>query len=254
MGETNANTTGHLIADMERLRHHLGIGRWHLFGGSWGSTLALAYAIAHPDRCRSLVLRGIFLGRPREVDWFLHGMGRFFPESRDAFLAVIPEAERTDLLAAYCRRLFDPDPAVHGPAARAWADYETRCSTLLPNSARATAGAAKAGDGDIALARLEAHYFANRLFLPDNHILANIGRINHLPCVIVQGRYDVVCPPESAHDLAAAWPGATLITVPDAGHSAFEPGIRKALVQAMERMKEEGQAGSRPHHQAAPLA
>lgn len=237
VGETRSNTTGHLIADMERLRAHLGIDRWHLFGGSWGSTLALAYAISHPERCLGLVLRGIFLARLREVDWFLHGMGRFFPEARAAFLAPIPEAERGDLLAAYCRRLFDGDPAVHGPAARAWSDYETNCSTLLPNHAHARSGADKAGDGDVALARLEAHYFANGLFLPDNHILDNLARIIHLPAVIIQGRYDVVCPPESAHDLAAAWPRATLVTVPDAGHSAFEPGICTALVQAMERVK-----------------
>ncbi len=235
LGELRDNTTPHLIADLERLRRHLGVERWLVFGGSWGSTLALAYAEAHPERCLGLVLRGIFLCRKPEIDWFLHGLRALFPEAWDEFAAPLPEAERGDLLRAYHRRLTDPDPAVHMPAARAWSIYEGRCSTLLPSPDTVAYFA-----GDIValgLARLEAHYFLNGIFLPENSLIANIGRIRHLPCVIVQGRYDAVCPLVSADDLRKAWPEAEYIVVPDAGHSAWEPGIRAELVKATERFR-----------------
>lgn len=235
LGGLEANTTAHLVADIERLRAHLGVERWIVFGGSWGSTLALAYAENHPDRCLGLVLRGIFLGRPAEIEWFLYGIRQLFPEPWREFAHFIPEAERGDLLAAYHRRLTDPDPEVHLPAARRWSVYEGSCSTLAPNPALVADFASDRVA--LGLARIEAHYFVNRLFLPGNFLLGNIGRIRHIPAVIVQGRYDAVCPAVSADDLHLAWPEAEYHVVADAGHSAFEPGIRSRLVGAMEKFK-----------------
>ena len=230
LAETRDNTTWHLVADMERLREHLGIARWHVAGGSWGSTLALAYAQSHPDRCLSLSLRGIFLCSAEEIDWFLNGMGQFFPEAEADFLAAIPQAERGDLLAAFGRRLMDPDPAVHLPPARAWARYEGACVSLLPepDTVEAFGSDSKA----LTLARLEYHYFTNLAWLEPDQLLNNVERIRDIPAVIVQGRYDVVCPPSAAHALAAAWPQARLVMVADAGHAVTEPGITAALVAA----------------------
>ncbi|MEX0758198.1 MAG: prolyl aminopeptidase [Tistlia sp.] len=235
LGETVGNTTQALIADIERLRLRLDIERWHVFGGSWGSTLSLAYAQAHPERVSALILRGIFLCREAELEWFLYGMRQFFPEAWAAFAGAIPEAERGDLLEAYYRRLMDPDRHVHLPAARAWSVYEGACSTLLPSPE--TVAAFGEDRMALGLARLEAHYFRNGIFLPPNALLEQIGRIRRIPGVIVQGRYDCVCPPVSAADLHSAWPEADYQIVPDAGHSAMEPGIRRALVAATERMK-----------------
>ncbi|MHB1351701.1 MAG: prolyl aminopeptidase [Thiobacillus sp.] len=237
-GELADNTTAHLIADMEALRDELGVASWLVFGGSWGSTLALAYAQAHPERCRGLVLRGIFLCRPQEIDWFLYGIRSFFPEAQRQLAEFIPEDERDDLLAAYHRRLVDPDPAVHRPAARQWATFEASCSTLLPSAELVAAfGSERTA---LSLSRIEAHYFVNGIFLPDDSLLANIARIRHIPALIVQGRYDAVCPITSADDLARAWPEAHYQIVPDAGHSAFEPGIARALVAACDRFAETG--------------
>ncbi len=230
------NTTQHLIADIEHLRESLGITQWLVFGGSWGSTLALAYAQAHPERCRGLILRGIFLCGPAEVDWFLHGMGRFFPEAWRDFAAAVPAAEGGDLLGAYRSRLESSDAEVSVPAARAWAAYEATCSTLRPNGDAVAATSDPAGA--LALARLEAHYLAHNAFLNDDDLLAGIDAIRHLPGVIVQGRYDMVCPPTTADRLAAAWPEARYEIIADAGHSALEPGIRAALLQATEMMKQ----------------
>jgi len=235
LGELTDNTTPQLIADLERLRAHLGIDRWLVFGGSWGSTLAIAYAEAHPDRVLGLVLRGIFLCRPLEIRWFLYDMRFVFPEAWRAFAEFLTAAERGDLLASYHRRLVDPDPAVHMPAAHAWSRYEGSCSTLLPDPELV---AHFEEDGvALAIARIEAHYFVNDIFLPDNSLLANIGRIRHLPCTIVQGRYDAVCPILSADDLHRAWPEAEYIVVADAGHSAREPGIARELVAATNRFR-----------------
>jgi proline iminopeptidase len=234
-GELIDNTTGHLIDDIERLREALRIERWIVFGGSWGSTLALAYGEAHPQRCLAFVLRGIFLCRPHEVEWFLYGIRQVFPEGWRRFAEIIPERERGDLLAAYTRRLNDPDPEVHLPAARAWSTYEGACSTLLPS-----ADAMSYFSNDrvaLGLARIEAHYFTNRIFLPENSLLDNVYRLHGIPAIIVQGRYDMVCPPVTADDLHRSWPDAQYIVVADAGHSAWEPGIRAQLVSAMERMK-----------------
>lgn len=226
------NTTQHLIDDIERLRRHLGIERWLAFGGSWGSLLALAYGIAHPERCLGFVLRGIFLGRDSELTWFLYGMRAVFPEAWRAFAGFVPEAERGDLLAAYHRRLIDPDPAVHMPAGQAWSRYESACSHLLPGAEDGIGG-----QGSLALARLEAHYFKHRMFLPENHVLGRVRALEALPCAIVQGRYDLVCPAVTADELAQRWPEADYAVVPDAGHSAMEPGIRSGLIRACEAMK-----------------
>lgn len=235
LGELTDNSTQHLVADLERLRGHLGIERWIVFGGSWGSTLALAYAQAHPGAVTALVLRGIFLCRRAEIDWFLYGMRTIYPERWADFAGFLPEAEREDLLGAYHRRLIDPDPAVHLPAARAWSTYEGACSTLLPSPETVAAFGA---DGiALGLARIEAHYFANDIFLPENALLQGVGVIRDIPAVIVQGRYDVVCPIVTADALHQAWPEADYQVIPDAGHSAMEPGIRRALVAAMEGFK-----------------
>ena len=229
------NTTPHLVADLERLRRHLSIDRWLLFGGSWGSTLALAYAEAYPARCLGLVLRGIFLARPSELDWFMHGMRNVFPEAWRAFFEFLPPAERGDLLGSYYRRLAHPDPAVHLPAAQAWDRYEGACSKLLPPSAPLPRF--DHDDSALAIARIEAHYFVHEAFLGPDELIANLGRIRHLPCTIVQGRYDIICPPVTADALARAWPAAEYIVVPDAGHSVREPGITQELVAAVKRMQ-----------------
>lgn len=240
--ETRANTTGHLVADIETLRLHLGVRRWLLFGGSWGSTLALAYGRRHPERCLGFILRGVFLGTPAEVDWFLHGMGRFFPEAHRAFQQFLPANERVDILMAYHRRLMSPDPGIHGPAALAWSRYESACSNLIPRVDETAAGDEVAA---LALARLEAHYFVNGVFLNGDSLLNGIATLGHLPTTIVHGRYDMVCPIATAEALARAWPHAEFVVVPNAGHSALEPGVRAALVRATEAMKRRCRAATR---------
>jgi proline iminopeptidase len=235
LGCLEDNTTPKLVEDMEALRKHLRIDRWLVFGGSWGSTLAIAYGEHHPARCLGFVLRGIFLCRPTEIDWFLYGLRAIFPEAWRTFSGFIPQAERTDLLGAYHRRLVDPDPAVHLPAARSWSVYEGSCSTLLPNPALVADFATDRVA--LGLARIEAHYFRNGIFLPPDFLLQNVRRLKDIPAVIVQGRYDIVCPTVSADDLHHAWPEADYCIVPDAGHSAFEPGIRSRLLLATEEFK-----------------
>jgi proline iminopeptidase len=235
LGELTDNTTDHLVADLERLRGHLRSERWLVFGGSWGSTLALAYAEAHRDRVLGLVLRGIFLARSWEIGWFMADMRNFFPEAWHAFAGFLPETERGDLLAHYYRRLTHPDPSVHLPAAHAWSRYESSCSTLLPDPdlvAHFDEDAAA-----LAIARIEAHYFVNGLFLSGDALLEGVARLCDLPCSIIQGRYDVVCPIRSADDLHRAWPEAEYVIVPDAGHSAREPGIARELVAATDRFR-----------------
>jgi proline iminopeptidase len=234
-GELAGNSTAHLVADIDRLRRHLGIERWIVFGGSWGSTLGLAYAERHPERVRSLVLRGIFLCRRSEIDWFLNGIRSIFPEPWRAFSGFLPEAERGDLLASYYRRLTHADPAVHLPAARAWSVYEGACSTLLPSPD--TVAAFGEDRTALGLSRIEAHYFTHHLYTPETDLVAHLGRIRAIPATIVQGRYDMVCPIVNADELARAWPEAEYIVVPDAGHSAMEPGIRSRLVAVTERLK-----------------
>ena len=235
LGELRDNTTPHLIADLEALRSFLGIERWLVFGGSWGSTLAIAYAEAHPERCLGLVLRGIFLCRKSEIDWFLYGMRNVHPEPWERFAAFLPPGEQDDLLRNYHTRLVDPDPAVHLPAARAWSVYEGACSTLLPSPETV---AYFEGDAvALGLARIEAHYFVNDIFLPENSLLTNASVLRAIPAVIVQGRYDMVCPIVTANELHRAWPEADYRVIADAGHSVWEPGILAALIEATERFK-----------------
>lgn len=226
------NTTWDLVADMELLRQRLGIARWQVFGGSWGSTLGLAYAQAHPDRVTCLVLRGIFLLRRAELHWFYQeGASWLFADAWQQFLAPIPLDERGDLMAAYHQRLTSPDKAVQLAAARAWAIWEGATSRLYVDPDMV----GHYGDDEFALAfaRIENHYFVNGAwFRQDDQLLADVPKISHLPCVIVQGRYDVVCPMRSAWDLKQAWPQAQLHLIADAGHSALEPGIVDALVTA----------------------
>lgn len=229
------NTTPDLVEDIETLRRHLGIERWLLFGGSWGSTLALAYAEAHPEHVSACVLRGVFLGRPREVEWFLYGLANVFPDAHANFTGFLPEEERGDLLGSYLARLTDPNPAIHLPAARAWSVYEGSCSTLLPSPD--TVASFAQDRTALGLARIEAYYFASGLFLEKGGLLGSVSRISGIPAEIVQGRYDMICPARTAFELAAAWPAARFTIIPDAGHSALEVGIRRALVAAVERLR-----------------
>jgi len=230
--ELRDNTTWTLVADIERLRQTLGIEKWVVFGGSWGSTLALAYAQTHPERVLGLILRGIFLLRRKELLWFYQeGASWLFPDAWEEYLKPIPEVERGDLMSAYHRRLTSDDPGVRMEAARAWSVWEGSTSKLFPNPESI---ARFAGDTFAeAFARIESHYFVNGAFLrSDTQLLDDAHRIAHLPGVIVQGRYDVVCPAASAWELHRRWPKATLRLVGDAGHSITEPGIIDALVTA----------------------
>jgi proline iminopeptidase len=231
------NTTWDLVADIEKLRIHLGIDSWQVFGGSWGSTLALAYAETHPERVTELVLRGIFLLRAEEIRWFYQeGASWVFPDAWEAFRDHIPEAERGDMLRAYYARLTSPDLAVQREAAKIWSVWEGRTSCLVPN---AELIARTAGDDfALAFARIEAHYFVHDGWLGgERALLRNVDRIRRIPGVIAQGRYDVVCPAKSAWDLHRAWPESDLRIVPDAGHAASEPGIVHELVSATDRFR-----------------
>jgi len=233
--ELRENTTWDLVADVERLRAHLGIERWVVFGGSWGSTLSLAYAETHPERVKALVLRGIFLLRKSELLWFYQeGASQLFPDMWEEFLRPIPPRERRDMMAAYYKRLTSADKRVRLGAARAWSIWEGSTSKLFfdPELVKKFAG----GKFADAFARIEAHYFVNDGFLKrDDQLLRDVKRIRRIPGVIVQGRYDVVCPMRSAWDLHRAWPEAKLVVVPDSGHSMSEPGIRSALIEETER-------------------
>lgn len=235
LGEIRENTTPHLINDLELLRQHLEIDRWLVFGGSWGSTLAIAYGEAHPEHCLGFILRGIFLCRKQEIDWFLYGLRNLFPEAWRVLVAPLSIDERNDILAAYYQRLMSPDPAIHLPAARTWSTYEGSCSTLLPNPA--TISYFASDTVALGLARMEAHYFSHNIFLPENALLKNVHKLHNIPATIVQGRYDAVCPIVSADDLHQAWPQAEYIIIDDAGHSAWEPGIQSALVRATDQFK-----------------
>ena len=233
--ELTDNTTWDLVADIERVREHLAIERWQVFGGSWGSTLALAYAQTHPDKVAELVLRGIFMLRRTELEWFYQqGCDALYPDAWETYLNAIPEVERGDLMSAYHRRLTSDDAKTRTEAARAWSVWEGATSFLWQDSSHI----ASSGEDEFALAfaRIECHYFVNGGFFEhDNQLLRNVDRIRHIPAVIVQGRYDVVCPLRSAWDLHRAWPEADLRIVQDAGHSAFEPGILHQLIEATDR-------------------
>jgi len=239
--ELAANTTAHLVADMEAIRAYLGVDRWLLFGGSWGSTLSLVYAQAHPDRVLGLILRGIFLCRREEIQWFYQeGASRIFPDYWEDFLRPIPGDERGDLLDAYHRRLTGDDELARMAAAKAWSLWEGRTATLRPR--RSVIDHFADPHTALALARIEAHYFVHDAFLEPDQILRDAPRLADIPGILVQGRYDVICPPKSAWDLLRAWPRAELQIVPDAGHAASERGIVDALVRATRRMVGESSA------------
>lgn len=233
--ELTNNTTANLVADMEQLREQLGIEQWVLFGGSWGSTLSLVYAQTHPDRVAGLILRGIFLCRPQDIEWFYqHGAGRVFPEYWEQYLAPIPEAERGDMVSAYYRQLTSEDELTRLRAARAWSLWEGRTVSLLPCKEVEQVF----GDAHFALsiARIECHYFMHDGFLDENQIVNNVGMLKDIPGIIVHGRYDIVCPLDQALALHAAWSQAELQVIPNAGHAASEPGIIDALVSATRDM------------------
>jgi len=236
------NTTLALVADMERIRTELGIEQWLVFGGSWGSTLALVYAELHPERVLGLILRGIFLCRPSEIHWFYQeGANRLFPDYWQDFIAPIPESERHDLLRAHYRRLTGDDEVARMRSAEAWSVWEGRTATLTPK--KEVVDFFSDPHVALSLSRIEAHYFVNNIFLKPNQILADAYKLKNIPGVIVHGRYDVVCPLENAWDLHRAWPEAKLEIVPDAGHSASEPGIVNALIQATIDMHRRLKAG-----------
>ena len=235
--ELEGNTTQSLVADMERIREQLGIERWVVFGGSWGSTLALVYAETHPERVLALILRGVFLCRPHEIHWFYQeGASRLFPDAWQDYLSPIPPPERADMVAAYYRRLTGSDEVARMAAAKSWALWEGRTSTLRPRDAVLN----HFGDPftALSLARIECHYFVNDSFLETDQILRDASRLADIPGHIVHGRYDVVCPVENAWELHLAWPRAQLEIIPDAGHSATEPGITDALVRATDAVAE----------------
>ncbi len=235
--ELRENTTWDLVADVERVREMLGIERWLVFGGSWGSSLSLAYAIQHPEHVLGLVMRGIFLCRSSELDWlYKEGASHVFPEGWDQFIAPIPPAERGDLLQAYYKRLTDPDLTIQQAAAWPWSRWETQCSRHFPDPAALEKDEAPLKT--LAISRIETHYFVNNCFFPsENYLLEKAAAIDYIPTIIVQGRYDMVCPIRSAWDLKKAMPAADLRIVPDGGHSVRDPGIAGGLVQATEDFK-----------------
>ncbi len=233
--ELRENTTWDLVADIEKLRHHLGIKQWTVFGGSWGSTLSLAYSQTHQTACNGLILRGIFMLRPQEIRWFYQeGASYIFPDAWQEYIKPIPIEERDNFLQAYYKRLTSDNLQLQLEAAKAWSIWEASTSKLYPN----TDLIANFGDSQFAtaFARIECHYFVNQGFLnSENQLLENIDQIRHIPGVIVQGRYDVVCPMKTAWELHQVWPQAELIVVPDAGHSMSEPGILSALIEATDK-------------------
>jgi proline iminopeptidase len=232
--DLSTNTTWHLVADIERLRELLGVERWLVFGGSWGSTLALAYAQTHPERVSELVLRGIFTLRRSELEWFYQaGASHLFPERWHEYLAPIPEAERGDLIAAYHRRLNDPDPKVREEAAVAWSVWEGSLVSLLPDPKLLAEHARP--EFALAFSRIENHYVTHGGFMEDGQLIRDAGRLRDIPGVIVQGRYDMCTPPATAFDLHRAWPEAEYVIVEDAGHASIEPGIMHHLISATDR-------------------
>jgi len=236
--ELRENTTWDLVEDIEKIREFFNIKQWHVFGGSWGSTLSLAYGITHPERCASLTLRGIFLCRPSEIQWFYQdGASHIFPDFWEAYREGIPTDERGDFVKAYYKRLTSENESVRIDAARRWSQWESATSFLhvSPESIKEMEDPRHA----LPFARIECHYFINNAFFKtNNYLLENIQRIHHIPGFIAQGRYDVVCPAKSAWELHKAWPKSRLTIVPDAGHAAAETGTRSALVEEMDRLRD----------------
>lgn len=241
--ELEGNNTQALVSDMEAIREMLGIERWVLFGGSWGSTLSLVYAETHPEKVMGLILRGIFLCRRKEIEWFYqHGASRVFPDHWEEFVSVIPEDERDNMVAAYYKRLTGENELARMGAAKAWARWEGLTSTLQPS--KSVAASFTEPFTAMSLSRIECHYFMNDSFLEDNQILKNADKLADIPGVIVQGRYDIVCPMESAWELYQAWPECELNIIPDAGHAASERGIIDALVRATKKFADRFNPGA----------
>lgn len=234
LAEIRHNTTKFLVQDIETLRKHLDIENWHVFGGSWGSTLALAYAQEYPAPILSLTLHGIFTMRRKEIAAFLYGMRTFFPEPWSAFAGHLPENERDDLLEGYFKRLTSKNEKIALAAAKAWEDYESACSSLVP--APQDPGDCKKTN-QLAACLISAHYFRNNQFSPDDKLLRNIGKIHHIPATIIQGRNDMICPFETAYELHQNWPEANFVIVPDAGHSELDPGILHEIIKTTNALK-----------------
>jgi proline iminopeptidase len=236
-GSREMNALPHLIADMEWLRIKFGLERWMLVGGSWGATLALAYAQAHPGRVSGIVLRATFLGTYEEIEaGFCDVLPRFYPGLYQDFLSLLPEAERSRPLDAYWRRILDPDAAVHAPAARAWHDTERMLSEHTPSRTRLDLAAIKSGGALPSTPFMEAHYFVNDCFMRPNQLLEDAGRLSGIPGIIVQGRYDLLCPPSTSQTLAARWPDAEIRIVEGAGHTLYDPGVRDAVMKGIADM------------------
>lgn len=234
-GTLEGNTRVNLVADIEKLRTHLSIDRWHIFGGSWGSTLALSYAAAHAERCITMTLRGIFLMERADIDWFMVGIKNVFPEAWEQFANFIPEDERGDLLGAYYKRLTGDDKKIQMDAAIRWTLYESACSSLIPNYETITTEEQKAFA--LAVARIECHYFCTEMIASENSLLKQVNKFRNVPSVIVHGRYDMICPVATAYALHCVWPEADYVVVPDAGHSALDPPLLSRLIEATENAK-----------------
>jgi len=231
------NSPDLLADDLNKLREHLHIDKWHIYGGSWGSTLALLYAEKYPKTVNSIILRGVFTMREREVDWFMNKMGTFFPESGKEFIEFLPPNERGNVLESYYRRLTNPDPAIHLPAARAWSRYETSCSFLTRPAAEVLDKIT--GQDALACARIEASFFRNHMFTPDDRIIRDLDKIKDIPTMIVQGRHDVICPPETAAAVAEKLPKRQLVLTPH-GHATTEPETLNAVIAATDRIRDTG--------------
>ncbi len=234
-GSVEKNTRTLLVEDMEKLRKHLSVPKWHIFGGSWGTTLALSYATTYPQHCTSMILSGIFLMEAEEIDWFFYGIKSFFPEAWEQFAHFIPETERGDLLSAYHKRLFSGDAKTAMDAAIRWCLYESACSSLIPNYETITTEEQKSAV--LTIARIECHYFKNEVISPKDSLLKQVDKFRAIPSIIINGRYDMLCPIHTAHKLHVAWPEADYVVVPDAGHSEQDPAIRSRLIEASENAK-----------------
>lgn len=235
VGELKENSPEALVEDIEKLRKHFKLEKWHIFGGSWGSTLALLYATEYPDHCISLILRGIALLQQEEIDWFANGIQTIFPEAWEKFIGFLPSEERDNPIQAYYTRLTDEDPHIHMPAARVWSRYEEDCAMMFPESVGSYDP--ERDKINLNIARIEAHYFLHHQISEENCLLKRVERINHIPATIIQGRYDIICPIKTAHKLHKAWPEADFVIVPDGAHSSADPSVRSRLLEATDNAR-----------------